>query len=159
MQPKFPRNGFIYDSNNLSLTALQQLKATFENPAGSGVNIIVEGYAIPNAANVAAMATLHHQPTGGLPTTIFKPLPYLIGTDISNPNNVGLFKADVSLITSGGFSGGTPILSVPIKPMDRNFIEASPITLQPGARLGFILSPGLIMSSVSFVVYAREEKA
>lgn len=151
-----PRPGFVYDCNSQSLTALQVLKATFENPLGSGKKLIIEGYGIPNMANVAAMATLIHQPTTNLPSTVYKPLPYMVGTDISAPGNTGIFKADVSLATSQ-LSGGTAILAVPVKPQDRNYIEGAPITLLPGARIGFNLSPGIIMANVTFVIYCREE--
>jgi hypothetical protein len=154
-----PRIGFVYDCNIQSLTALQLLKATFENPSGSNKKIIIEGYAIPNVTNVGAMATLHHQPTGGTPSTVFAPLPYMVGTDISNPGHTGIFKANVVTALSGGFTGGTSILTIPVKPMDRNYIQGAPITLLPGAMLGFLLSPGVIMAGVSVVVYAREEVA
>lgn len=151
------RTGYFYDCNSQSLTALQVLKATLQNPAGSGKKIIVEGYAIPNMANVAMMGTLRHMPTGNLPSTVYAPLPYIIGTDISSPGNVGVFKANVAVAIGGTFTGGTDIITIPVKGSDRNFIEAAPIVLMPGVTIGFQFNPGLIVASVTFAVYTREE--
>jgi hypothetical protein len=152
-----PRIGFLYDCNSQNLTALQVLNVTLQNPVGSGKRIIIEGYAIPNSSNIAAMGSLIHMPDTNLPTTAYAPLPYNVKTDISSPGNVGIFKANVALIVSGALGGGTSIISVPVKPADRNYIEAAPLVLDPGVIMGWKFAPGVILAGFTFAVYTREE--
>lgn len=153
---RYPRDGFLYDTNGISLTVLEALDVTLENPAGSGKKLIIEGYSFINQLNLFMMATLIHMPDTRLPSTVFKPFPYMVGTDISAPGNSGVFKAEKRLITQK-MAGGTPVITIPIKGGDRNYVESTPLTLLPGTKIGLSISPGVIVTNLCVSIYTREE--
>lgn len=148
-----PRMGYLYDTNEQSLGLLQYLNVTLENPAGSGKKVIIEGYSFVNTLGVFLKAQFIHMPTVGVPVASLKPFPYMVETDISNPDNAAIFKFVKS---ANAMSGGTPILGLPLEPNSRNYIESTPLTIAPGVKLGLSIQ-ATVAATLTVAIYSREE--
>lgn len=148
------QSGAVYfaTSAKLDIGANEIVRATIENPVGSGVNLILDH--LVSVQNIAtAWAGIFINPTAGLPTALLTARNAKVGHP-STPKAV--IKVDDAL---AALSGGTEIATLGVE-TGRDVIDLPPLTLPPGYTLGVNLPVGLIATgAASFAVYWWEEPA
>lgn len=123
------QKSFIAGSTKTTIGLTGYFKATLENPAGSGVRVYIDRFAIfATVGNV--YGHLYVNPTAGLPTTVKK------------SNNVSLGAADGTLVvktdtSSTALSGGTDTgLDIGIAMAVHTEYLLPPFSIAPGTVLG-----------------------
>jgi hypothetical protein len=127
---------FLSSTGKLALAAAGNVRATLQNPAGSGRNLYVARIGSLASAG-PAWATVWLNPTTGLPSSAARPhLNALVSG--ANTAGVGVMKADTDLTVplAGGMDTGV-VIGIPAG--SRISLDLPPIVLVPGQTLGFNL--------------------
>lgn len=135
----------------LALAAAGNARAVVANPAGSGRNVYLARLTV--FSNAAGEATLHINPTAGVPTgTARTHLNAIVGAAAG----VAEIRADTSTLTplSGGVDTGV-ILAFGAS--DRVSVDLPPLVLTPGVTLGINIPISAASSRTVAAVYWFEE--
>lgn len=142
---------FFATSAKLDIGASEIVRATIENPAGSGVNLVLDD--LVSVQNIGtAWATVHVNPTAGLPTTLLTNRNAKVG-------HAGTAKAVIKVDDSlTALSGGEQIATMGVE-IGRDVVDLPPLTVPPGVTIGLNIPVGLISTGASsFAVYWWEEQ-
>lgn len=121
----------IAGTGQLTLAVAGNVRATLENPAGSGRNLLVLRF--QGMATSAGWATLRVNPTSGLPVAAKAHLNSIVGLG----SGVGLVKADTDTATAlGGGTASSVTLGLPAGTRFLHDFTAAPLVLTPGVTLG-----------------------
>lgn len=133
----------------------ESIRATIENPAGSGVNILlVRLVATSEGAGQVVTSDTYINPDTNVPTTSFTPFNTLVGGPAAN----GVFKADTG---AGNMSGGTLTDLHIALGGSRERTEISldaPVIVTPGVTLGIDIPLGATQTTNgAFAAYWIED--
>lgn len=144
-------NAYFVNTNKVLLAASGNVRISFQNPAASGVNIVVYAFSTINDLATIAWSSIYENPTTGLPVAALAPFNQNRGS--SNVTKA-LVKADSSLTVA--LSGGTLLETIGVPGNARTAFKDMNLVIPPNNIVGFNI-PLAVAGSLGMQIYYYEE--